>query len=324
MQAQVNGTVSGIGAGDSINQIEIVWKTSSGEVESTAVAAGRGITLTSNVDKANFSQTPVAGQAPTAAGYQLTSVNLVSGTTYWASVRITENKSGGGAQTGAWSTPYSFVATTGTTTTAAAPGSNIILNGGFETGGLTSWVPYLVSASAGYLSVSSAAGDKNGGNYGLKLTVPTGTSQQYFAVAQTITSNFDALNNFSFDYKIVSAECTATTMTDTLGTPVFVAFKVFDSGATNLIDLIAYPQADSIRIAFDQTVLLAGIWNIAPGKSMDTWYTFSHQDVKAWLLSHFKADKTWADAASVIISIEGGTMASSKIGYRVDNMKTGA
>ncbi len=116
MQAQVNGTVSGIGGGDSINQIEIVWKTSSVEVESTAAAVGRGITLTSNVDKANFSQTTVAGQAPTLAGYQLISVNLVQGTTYWGSVRITENKSGGGTQTGAWSTPTSFVAGAVTTT----------------------------------------------------------------------------------------------------------------------------------------------------------------------------------------------------------------
>jgi hypothetical protein len=112
MQAHINGTVSGIGAGDSISQIEIVWKTSSGEAEATAVAAGRGVTLTSNQDMANFSQTTVSGTAPNASGYVVNSVNLVSESTYYGSVRVTENKSGGGTQAGTWSTPVSFTPTT--------------------------------------------------------------------------------------------------------------------------------------------------------------------------------------------------------------------
>jgi hypothetical protein len=98
MNATLTGTVSGIGSGDSVNQLEIVWK-SGAESEAAAMAAGRGVILTG----ANAT-------AFTAGGYSLSSTALVSGQTYTPAIRVTENMSGGGTQTGVWTSGTAFVA----------------------------------------------------------------------------------------------------------------------------------------------------------------------------------------------------------------------
>jgi hypothetical protein len=97
MNAIINGVVSGIGAGDSISQIEVVWKSGT-ETEAAAMAAGRGVTLTGD-----------SITAFTGSGYSLSSVNLVDGQTYTPAVRVTENMAGGGTQNGGWVSGTEFV-----------------------------------------------------------------------------------------------------------------------------------------------------------------------------------------------------------------------
>jgi hypothetical protein len=97
MNATVNGTLSGIGVGDSVTQIEIVWRLGA-ETADQAQAAGRGITLTSAGDISNF----IGG------GYNLITSNATANTQYTPAVRITESMAGGGTQTGAWTNGTAF------------------------------------------------------------------------------------------------------------------------------------------------------------------------------------------------------------------------
>ncbi|NTV50929.1 MAG: hypothetical protein HGA20_14975 [Geobacteraceae bacterium] len=123
MKARLNGVVSGVTLADAITQIECVWLTSAGEAPATAQAAGRGVTLTTSADLANFTQSVQGGVSPSAAGYALDSANLVAETTYYATVRVTESMTAGGTQSGDWSTPVSFLASVNATVVHALLGA---------------------------------------------------------------------------------------------------------------------------------------------------------------------------------------------------------
>jgi hypothetical protein len=93
-----NTPVSGLGAGDSINKIEICWKLSGTDAdEAAAMAAGRGVTWNSPADDAKIAA------FQTTTGQNVDVGSLVLGAAYTPAIRITENKSGGGTQVGAWS-----------------------------------------------------------------------------------------------------------------------------------------------------------------------------------------------------------------------------
>lgn len=206
---------------------------------------------------------------------------------------------------------------------AAVTTSVVFANGGFETGDFTGWTSYLATISASRFTVSSAAADKNGSSYGLKCTIPTGQTQTYYAIFQTMTSGFDGLSDVSFDYKVVSAECSYTDpLQSGAGPMVYVNFTPKDGSGTTLLDLTAYPGATQVLLAFNVTQ--SGAWNFRSNTVMDQWVSFSHQDVKTWLLSHFKSGKTWANVASVEVAIELDASSAYKAGARFDNFKIGA
>lgn len=107
------GIVFGIGAGDSVNKIRVVWMLQGTDTDVTAaIVAGRYTDLTSSGDKTAYQG---AGKA--------ISATLTMGQ-YIPAVQITENMSGGGTQTGEFVTGAAFtVSLNAPTGVAAAPGN---------------------------------------------------------------------------------------------------------------------------------------------------------------------------------------------------------
>jgi len=94
-QVTVQGTVSGIGTGDSIASIEVALCADAGEIaDPTTVPTARKFTITQSADITAFE----------GAGYTATGKTFAQGTEYTPAARVTENMNGGGQQTGAWST----------------------------------------------------------------------------------------------------------------------------------------------------------------------------------------------------------------------------
>jgi len=106
-----NAAVSGIGAGESINKIEIVWiklgtddvgredltnQTNLANSSAAAISAGRTVTLTTGTNDSAISA------FQTAAGTVIDVGTLSSGIAYVPAVRVTENMVGGGTQSGSW------------------------------------------------------------------------------------------------------------------------------------------------------------------------------------------------------------------------------
>ena len=103
MYVKLNGVISGLDTGDTINKIEIVWKAGS-ETEAQAITAGRTVTLQSPADDAKIA-------AFRATGYVQDCGALVSGTVYTVAVRVTENVASGGTAVSGWTDGSTFTYT---------------------------------------------------------------------------------------------------------------------------------------------------------------------------------------------------------------------
>lgn len=139
MNATINGSVSGIDAGDALTIVEVLWKlrTSTGpdvfESESTAQTNGRGCIFTSYADRTALSAAMSAAGNPLSAGmtdssiiygsagssaitaflgsgYAISSVYLVAGSTYTPVTRATESRGGSGVFMGGWTSFSPFTA----------------------------------------------------------------------------------------------------------------------------------------------------------------------------------------------------------------------
>jgi hypothetical protein len=107
MQATLTGSVYGIGTGETIASLQIVWKLG-GETEAEAITNGRTVTL-AGADITSFcGASPYTG----GTGYLLDSVALVNNSLYLPAIRVTENMAVSGTQTGAWVNGSQFTATT--------------------------------------------------------------------------------------------------------------------------------------------------------------------------------------------------------------------
>ncbi|HBG07661.1 MAG: hypothetical protein A2075_09055 [Geobacteraceae bacterium GWC2_58_44] len=146
MNATIKGTVSGLQSGDAVTLIEVVWKLGA-ETEAQAQAAGRGVNLTSAGDIAAFQ----------AAGYALTSANLVEGTTYTSAVRVTESRAGAGAYAGTWGGGGTFVASPLILNLNATKGDGANTPNGNTP---TTWTDLSPSSLAMALGYGGAAGDQ--------------------------------------------------------------------------------------------------------------------------------------------------------------------
>jgi hypothetical protein len=95
----VNGSVTGVGAGDSIKTIRVAYLLSGTDANAdAAVTAGKFFDITAAGDFTAYQ----------GAGYQKTSLALVEGSTYTVAVKVEENKTEGGTQWGVWTTGNTF------------------------------------------------------------------------------------------------------------------------------------------------------------------------------------------------------------------------
>jgi len=103
-----------------VTQISVVWMTATevaqalGTGEAAAMSAGRGFTLTSAQDCANFLLATNRSVTSNGTGYALSSANLASGMSYTPSVQVADSAFG----IGVWVRGLIFTAITATTTAA--------------------------------------------------------------------------------------------------------------------------------------------------------------------------------------------------------------